>query len=165
MRQQQQQTKVGTIRTDKPLNHVRQKGPTCVVATLAMISGKPYEELMKDARKIAPKGWTGNFVDNCLLYEKHGFDYKSLSTSSDPVATEGQVKRPKLAGRGTLLVKWKYERSGHIMAFDKGLIYDGNCNHGNGETWNEWLENLPTRYGYEANLSTFKAIKATRLFN
>lgn len=123
------------------MKHYKQYPSECALASLAMLLDLPYEDVRKKAlevtegcswvewiyRKPAGKKFFEpiHYVLDC--FAPHLREYYDRIESSATVNFNGIPENIDLSGKGQITVVW-ITRSGHVMPYENGKIYDSDLN-------------------------------------
>lgn len=148
------------------MTHVKQNGPECYLATIAMLTGRPIETIRKEANTIAKllgvkrggylyllrgRGWMERTRRQQVWRLLERIFVKRYGIPECPILTPGnfaptwmiKAEELDLTREGMLLVRWT--TGAHAVAFSEGLVYDGNFS--NPMPFTEWWNELRTRHG------------------
>jgi len=115
----------------------------CFLGTIAMLKNLSIKEVREKALElVSGKDWmiTESRTTEDFETVRKFFNLPALYIGVTPTST---IETLDLSGKGSVYVGW-IEGRAHIMAFEKGFIYDPN---GWIETWEEWKEKSFARYG------------------
>lgn len=144
------------------MKHVKQNKNECILATISALTNTPYEEIRARANRIARRIGLESYqaifdrgrteADWHPVIETLGKQYRFnyvplLSPRRNKEWSLVHLTPTKLKLKGFILLRFPNSR--HIVAFENGLVYDGNAD--GPLTPKEYKEFLRTRWGCTPN--------------
>lgn len=121
------------------MKHVRQNKNECILASVSVITGKPYAVVRRYANLVARNVIQDQYIG---IFDKGRPRCAWASVVSDvvshfgirpapftrdyrgPWVSIGKLTSARLCGRGFLFLR--YPESEHVVAFENGIVFDGN---------------------------------------
>ena len=144
------------------MRHIKQNKNECILATISALTDTPYGEIRARANRLARRVGLGSYQAMFdrgrteadwhpvieTLGKQYRFNYVPLLTPRRnrewPLV---HLTPTKLKQKGFILLRFPNSR--HIVAFENGLVYDGNAD--GPLTTKAYKEFLRIRWGYDSS--------------
>jgi hypothetical protein len=120
------------------MNHIRQSGETCYPTAVAMLSDQPVQQVIQTLLKGTSYATWGQMLSESLHHTQDEIDHtaqivhqnaQSILPWISPKSLKVSYWEPRVSlaplvlnGRGTISVRTM--AAGHVVAFEKGMVYD-----------------------------------------